>query len=265
MSSNARSREFKAASKWPTFDRTRIHMSAQGERLVRVEVQYKKPKGREPVSVDVDVLDLKRAVTAARDPALHSDATIRAADGTLRIQAYSADIDFKLRSYESDGQARISLEAARVEAMSAFLDAVAISHPPAPVSDEVAGDQPPPTHETHGINWNRPLLRITSEGDSIVVEAEDPSEEIPHTETVRVPLRSFAALVELAGGDLPGHGSFETRRGLLSCQFNRRAPLRLFVATDEVDGATIIVELDIEQIQETRRIVSAWRTTPPSD
>lgn len=176
------------------------------------------------MSVDVDVLDLKRAVTAARDPDLNSDTAIRAADGTLRIQAYSADIYFHLRSYESDGQARISLDAARVAAMSAFLDAVAITHPLAEVNDEVDGDRPPPTYETHGFNWNRPLLRITSEGDSIVVEAEDPSDEIPHTETVRVPLWSFAALVEVAGGDLPGHGSFETRRGRLSCDYNRRAP-----------------------------------------
>ena len=264
MSSGA-SPEFNAASKWHSVDRARVRVSPEGKRLVRVEVKYKKSKGRGPVSVDVDVLDLKRAVTAARDPDLNSDTTIRAADGTLRVQAYSGYIDLKVRSYESDGDARISLEADQIEAMSAFLDAQALGHPPAPVRDEVAGDRPPPTHETHGINWNRPLLRITAEGTSVIVEAEDPADEIPHTETVRVPLRSFAALVEVAGGDLPGHGSFETRRGRLSCDYNRRVPLRLFVATGEVDGATIIVELDIEQIQELRRLVSIWRTAPPSD
>ena len=75
---------------------------------------------------------------------------------------------------------------------------------------------------------------------------------------------SFASLCNLAGGDLPGHGYFRTIRGRLSFRHNRDAALELYVGTDEVDGRSVIICLDVDQVQELRRLASAWLPPPVS-
>ena len=106
---------------------------------------------------------------------------------------------------------------------------------------------------------------MTPHGDRIVVGAAESTREFNQVETVTVPFDSFAKLMQAAGGDLPGGGSFDTSRGRFSFEYDRRAALKLYVATDEVDGDLALVHLGIEQVQELRRLVSAWRPPPSPD
>ena len=108
------------------------------------------------------------------------------------------------------------------------------------------------------------ILTLSPYSDRIVVTAEESSPGSNQIEKVTVPIDSFANLLRLAGGDLPGRGSFETMRGHLSFHYDRRAALKLRVETDEVDGTMAIVALDTEQVQELRQLVSAWRRPPTS-
>ena len=103
------------------------------------------------------------------------------------------------------------------------------------------------------------ILTLSPYSDRIVVTAEESSPGSNQIEKVTVPIDSFANLRRLAGGDLPGGGSFETIRGRLGFNYDRHAALKLRVTTDEVDGTMAIVALDTEQVQELRQLVPAWR------
>lgn len=206
----------------------------------------------------LDVLDLSRAVAAAADPALAFNVTIRGADGTLALDSYDTFCDFRGRSYETGGDVRISIEVDEVLKLSAFLEGAAASHPLADSGEASCLESTPDTYETVGFGWGDGQLRLTPCEGGIVVTAETVRQGLGLVESMTVPLGSFAAMMRLAGGDLPGRGSFRTVRGDLSFGFGQYFALELTVASDEVDGARAQVWLDIEQVQELRRLMSAW-------
>ena len=255
--------EFKAAG-YHYNDRSHVlRVVASGSHSVAVTVNGRGARKRhDTATVDVDALDLSRAVTAAADPDLNIESTVRGADGTVCVKSYPGFCDFWNRSYDDGGDARVDIRGDRVQDLCGYLDHLVTSHPLANIGDNPGKGSIPEVYETAGFNWANSKLTLSPNGDRIVVSAEESRRDCSRVETVTVPFESFANLTRLAGGDLPGQGTFTTMRGQLSFEYDRHAALKLYVKTDEVDGAIAIVYLDIEQVQELRRLVSAWR--PPS-
>ena len=222
-------------------------------------------KGRDVARVQVDVLDLSRVVTAAADPDLSIESTIRGADGTLTFRSYSDYCDIRCRSYQDGDGAGSTIRREKVRDLSEFLNRLLESHPLADTGDDPGSVSMPDVCEMSSFVSPNTILTLSPYSDRIVVTAEESSPGSNQIEKVTVPIDSFANLLRLAGGDLPGRGSFETMRGHLRFHYDRRAALKLRVETDEVDDGTMaIVALDTEQVQELRQLVPAWRRPPTS-
>lgn len=214
---------------------------------------------RRSAATQLDLLDLSRAVAAAADPDLGVKVTIRGADGTLALDSYDTFCAFRGRSYETGGDVRITIELDQVRELSEFVERAAAAHPMAD-SGEGSNFAPiPDTYETAGFGWGDGLMKLALWEGQIVVTAQAVRQGRNLVGTMTVPLGSFARMMRLAGGDLPGWGSFRTVRGHLSFGFGQHYALELTVSSDEVDGARAQVWLDIEQVQELRRLMLAWQ------
>lgn len=234
-------------------------MVVTGSHTVVVTVTDGGARRRESAAAQLDVLDLSRAVAAAADLGLGFSVTVRGADGTLALDSYDTFCTFRGRSYETGGDVRIAIELDQVLEMSEFLERAAASHPLADSGESARSSSMPDTYETVGFGWGDAKLRLARSDSRIVVSAEWVRWDRTLAENVTVPLGSFAKVMRLAGGDLPGWGSFRTVRGDLSFGFGQHFALELTVSSDEVDGARAQVWLDIEQVQELRRLLLAWQ------
>ena len=236
-----------------------IRVTDTGHHTVVVAIiDERSSMGAESVAAEVDARDLSRAVAAATDPGLTAHATVRGTDGTVSVYRFGTYCRVSVRSYETGGEADVTLDASPAREMSGFLDRVVMSHPLTDVGQAHDMDSIPHRYETVGFSWGDGNLSVVLDEGAVVVSAVQPSQRRTVVESVTVPLSSFARLVRLAGGDLPGSGRFNTVRGQLSFQYDRHAALQLKVSTDEVDGGRAEVWLDIEQVHELRRMMLAW-------
>ena len=250
---------FKAPSRFRHNRSHQLGVALSGDHTVAVTITGTSTrKDYDTATVDLDILDLSRVITAAGDPLLRTEATVRGANGTVYVDSYSRYSVFRNRSYENRSEAAIDIEAEHVEDLRRFLDRIATSHPLAGIADDPSGEETPDRYETTGIDWASSELAVAPQGDLIVVRAARQDRQLNEVEEASVPLSSFARLAQLAGGDIPGRIFFDIVRGRLFCRYDRQAALTLVVATDEIDGNSITVELDIEQVQELRRMVSVW-------
>ena len=240
-----------------SFANEKLRVEPRDDQTVAVAVEERE----ESAAVEVFAPDLRRAVFAASLPTVSSNATIRGVGGTVEVSGLASSCQFRVREYDRDVDVTASVPVEPLAGLVSFLDengglAVAVAAAGGPVGAE---------YEAECANWRPQRLSVRAEGDQAVVKAtEVVSEEWEQIETVRVPLDAFAAAVRLAGGDLPGRCHFSVRRGRLSASFDRKTALSMQVTTDEVDGDTIIPELNGEQLQDLRRHLESW-LQPPTD
>lgn len=239
-----------------SFSDERVRVEPREDQSVSVSVIRKD----ESASVEVYAPDLRRAAYAASLPLHLMTATIRGVGGTVELDGHTSGCRFRVRDYDQEGDVWAQVGVEPLAGLVAFLDdhgglAASVSAGDGPTAGEF---------EVDCSNWRPQRLKVGAEGDvAVVVATEIVSDEWEQVETVRVPLESFAAAVRLAGGDLPGRCHFSLRRGSLSAHFDRKTSLSMYVTTDEVDGDTIIAELNGEQLQDLRRHVDSWLQPPP--
>ncbi len=217
-------------------------------------------RDRDTASAEVDALDLIRAVGTVCDPFLTATVTVRGSDGTVSLDSFGKFCTFRVRNYETGGDARVEIGAGKVRELFLFLDLIAISHPLAGLDGSADASSVPETYETTGVGWSKAKLQLVRDGDRVVVTGQTDQRGIKHVETVDVQLNSLARVTRVAGGDLPGRGSFKVMRGWLRFEHDRYAALKLYISADEVDGAAVIIFLDMEQVQDLRRLIVAWQS-----
>lgn len=213
-------------------------------------------------SVEVDLLDMARVVTAAADPDLAVRATVRGVDGTVAVDAFRGSCTFRGRSYGDGSDVRADIEGDSLRGLCRFLEGLAASHPLAPTVEHPRDGAVPGSYETTGTDPVHSKLTVDDQGDRILITVAQSGWSFDSSGKVTVPRLSFGNLVRLAGGDIPGEGSLSIPRGSLSFDFNRRSALALYVRTDEVDGELAAVSLDLEQVQELRTLFTGRAADP---
>ena len=215
----------------------------------------------ESAAVEVYAPDLRRAVYVASLPISSVSATVRAVGGTVGVEGHPSSCRFRVRDYNQDEDVWADAPAEALAGLVAFLDEQGGLAPALSSGEGLVGD----AYEAELSYWRPQCLSVKPDGDQAVITAtETVTEEREQVETVKVPLETFAGVARLAGGDLPGGCHFSLRRGSLSALFDRRKALSMHISTDEVDGDTIIAELNGEQLQDLRRYLESWLQPPDS-